>query len=1132
MNTDLPDDLHQRLMAVAVRVANLETVSAAEQLLLRTHLDRILPLRPAQTGFPERRAGDTGENNTLRRTNWFNGRYLTAGALSQQDVYFHHRSLLNAQALMPGIAWGLGIERDRTTRITQGEGKALKPSMERFILRRGLAFDGIGQPILVSQDYKFTLAELIGVSPKTPRQVVVGGQREFMPCVCLAPDPRGASGGSPALSDGPYLLVIEAGEEALDRAKASRDLCGGRLTAQCEADAWQGSFGLSLVRFPVDVTLPTTIPLGYEWRLRGMLSAYYFDVFEHPLWSRWDYPFPVDGSFSRDSGPGRHGGTAIPLAMVYLENDSLVFIDSWIPRRVICATPGEDWHRTRFGAPPRAAAWARLHQFQAMLQESLKDQPMPGDRNYGRVPRLAIATGVGQETPAAQAVPVDLYSRGFLHIPPIGFLPLEPRMLKAEDRIVRESSQVCIDFSVIQGGVWPPDFDVNGASFSLGYQANTRLANHPQGPVGLVLVEGHTCIITLPSLADSISLKVYPGSAGSDGSMIDISLYRNPVGQADQELRYILQAGDSKPIDYHGRDDESYKYIKIAVLGEVLVESFCYTPRVSRPQGNTLTFTRSSLVGEALRQGKAYFESTNVFVYGVAALHDDDILEDLHNVIDKDPIQLDDARSELTGAELGVTDGRTTGGLGMAEGQFEFARVETPVRVVENQAELPEYPRSSLRVKKPGSGGILVLSNGRLRVSDFLSRLGTFLHREGLEIEGLVNRHTEVVKLIVPLQSLSRRHPLLGDFSKDAVTQSKAWGGQGELSPASLAGLLKQRGIHLFPRPFVVYVKQRLILLDLAFEAVEIMEVLVRTGSLPEGVKDITVAEFVIRLAGLQEEERERVRYVIGRPVVQSILVPIVAAEIPDLARGNRPLLFLDEVQKASVALSSTIPDPGERMQRAIEQVLDGWATEIPDMQVLQLLAAVQSPEKTTDLVRRLGALPSPHHGPTVREGLNLTPPSSFKTESSRRLYANVFRALEERLLRDVIRELPADGLAASLTVGDLLSRSPQDAEQLVGGAHNVEVVRDAFRLDREQALTAAKGVADGVPQELLTRVQTIVDSGVEPSEAIERVKQEENAKSQRNEQLLAKIGHTATLLRLGGNRLEVLRGLRRQPGG
>ena len=62
---------------------------------------------------------------------------------------------------------------------------------------------------------------------------VVGGGREFTPCVCLAPDPGGPSGGSAALPSGPYLLEIEAGElpvgELVDRVGLSQSALSQHL---------------------------------------------------------------------------------------------------------------------------------------------------------------------------------------------------------------------------------------------------------------------------------------------------------------------------------------------------------------------------------------------------------------------------------------------------------------------------------------------------------------------------------------------------------------------------------------------------------------------------------------------------------------------------------------------------------------------------------------------------------------------------------------------------------------------------------------------------------------------------------------------------------------------------------------
>ncbi|MFM7547401.1 MAG: hypothetical protein ACKO8I_00710, partial [Cyanobacteriota bacterium] len=714
----------------------------------------------------------------LRRTNWFNGRYLTAEALSRQDVYFDHRSRLNAHALMPGIAWGLGIEGTGLNQLRGRQRRGGFAANAPLTLRRGLAFDGVGRPILVSQDFRFTLADLIGVSLKTPRRVV-GGGREFTPCVCLAPDPGGPSGGSAALPSGPYLLVIEAGEVPEGKAKVTGDVCGGRRSAPCEADGWQGSFGLSLVRFPVDAPLLNNMDV---WALRGTLSAYYFDVFEHPLWKRWDPEFPVDGSFRRDSGPGRHEGMAIPLAMVHLgEDGTALYLDSWIPRRLITATPGEDWHRVRFGAPPRAAAWARIHQFQTMLQESLKQEPM--------------AAGTSAKT--------NLFNRGFRHIPPVGFLPVVPKAPKVGDPSNGQSIEACTNFGDMKQTVSAPNpFPGFKASFdvSRSTEAKNQIAVRDGYPGSGTLVLNpnlEPCIITLENAAEEVSIVL--GTVG-DGQSKPGTLVE-ALGKTDVNgIRPLLRAEEVPALNEFSTITLRASGIEQVVVKyryQTYISKFCYAYN-DKSQYQFRLPLRTILVREALRQAEAYFTGTNVVPYGVVALHDDDILEDLHNVIDKDPLQLEELR-------------------GVGNDQDVWRNWPKP------------NASSSERLEAVGLMGLLLASQGAIGVYRFLLLLGGLLRSQGMEIDALVNRRTEVVKLVVPLQGLSRQHPLLGALPEDAVRQGQRWGltGPADLSAASLTGLQRERDIDVAPRLFVVYVKQRLVLLDLVFQLLELLEKIV-----------------------------------------------------------------------------------------------------------------------------------------------------------------------------------------------------------------------------------------------------------------------------------------------------------------
>ena len=1118
-----------RYFSTAARLANNERISTVEERWLRGYLDRYAPPQVAEPGFPQQGVGDARDRNNLRRTNWFNGRYLTAEALSRQDVYFDHRARLNAQALMPGIAWGLGIEGAGLNRLSGRERRGGLPAGAPLTLRRGLAFDGVGRPILVSQDFSFTLADLIGVSLKTPRRVV-GGQREFMPCVCLAPDPGGPSSGSAALPSGPYLLVIEAGEVPEGKARVTGDVCGGRRSATCEADLWQGSFGLSLVRFPVDAPLLNDIP--DVWALRGTLSAYYFDVFEHPLWKRWDPAFPIDGSFGRGSGPGRHEGMAIPLALVHLgEDGSALYLDSWIPRRVIAATPGEDWHRTRFGAPPRAAVWARIHQFQTMLQESLAQ--IQGD-------------------PAVfwqRIRPANLHRRGFRHIPPIGFLPVIPRPDKGDEQPARRLVPACTRFGeMMQNREALNPFPGEKASFRV-VQRNQNQIVRLDGVQGLSLgLDGGDCQIVLEQPAEEVTLILRvsidgntTGGTGTSVRALDSAdpttnhtvLVSENIAEANRLVTVRLQAS-------------GIRSVVIISKYKSLLNSFCYSYYQPIPAEPGLP-PRTLLVREALRQAEAYFAGTNVVPYGVVALHDDDILEDLHNVIDKDPLQL-----ELRSAE-------------------------------NDQDVLRNWPKanasSSERLAAVGLAGLLFASQGAVGVYWFLLMLGGLLRSQGMEIDALVNRRTEVVKLVVPLQGLSRQHPLLGALPEDAVRQAQQWGlsGPAGLSAASLAGLVRERDIDMAPRLFVVYVKQRLVLLDLVFQLLELLQKIVAfvlAASKPAApgfvggiagppanqgsnqrlysntaavqpatnVRAMTAAsasDYQVAYKALSENDRQLISATLQQPVVQQLLLQTMATTAPAFAKADRSQAFLDQVAVREREQPAAISTTGERKARALAEVADAWAAEYPDAQVLQLLAAVQPAEQTLELVKRLGTAPRPVAGPSVADGLDLKPPSRFESNTERVLYAGVRERLEERPIKDLALDLPEGSLpdtalVASLTVGEVLARSPEEAAKLLGGADKLDAVTKAFLGDRQAALEAASGLADGVPAALVAKVETDVAAGKQPDEVLDQLTKEEEAKPEpeRDNTLLRNLANASTLLRVSGNRIDALAALRRQPEG
>jgi len=372
---------------------------------------------PEET-FPSGPTGDLSGSNGLFRANWFNGRFLDADTLKRQERYWDLRLLTEAQVHPTGVSWGLGFQLgDHDWPMPTGEEAVGHGDVKNnrvitcghsITLQPGVAFDGLGRPAIVDQPFKFTIDDLIPRYREKP-QVAVPGGTTFSGCICLQEIEKAGELG-PSLSAGPYLIVIEPSEAPEGEARVYGEVCTEAKLAYCQTSGFRGGFSLKLINFPVDV--PESKDVRSAWDLRGILSAYYFDVFEHSLIKRWDPFFARDDHFCAATGPYRRRPGAVPLAMVYIgPNQNVAFFDRWIPRRTLVATAAASWSAKLLGAPTPAAAFARLHQFQCQLTESLTASPLLGNPSVGNRQ-------------------LNLYERGFRHIPPVGFLPIEPGIYK------------------------------------------------------------------------------------------------------------------------------------------------------------------------------------------------------------------------------------------------------------------------------------------------------------------------------------------------------------------------------------------------------------------------------------------------------------------------------------------------------------------------------------------------------------------------------------------------------------------------------------------------------------------------------------------------------------------------------
>jgi hypothetical protein len=273
-------------------------------------------------------------------------------------------------------------------------------------LQPGLAFDGYGRPIVVGAAYPFKLRDLIERWVQTPVALSALGGTTFAPCLCVSPG-GGAAGGGSSFPSGPYLLVIAASECPEGQAKVFGTACPSDTSDTCEIDRWRSGFGLSLVQLPDLISAHTP---GDEWARRGLMASWYFDTYDVRQ-DRWRGNFPF-GAFASDvvqaTGNPITSGEAVPLAVVWVDStQGVTFFDTWTARRHLISTHTAYAAHRVIGAPPPAAVQARLHQFQVMLEEVL------AARGLGR--SVTTIGGLGND---------NLFTLGFRSIPPAGFLPM------------------------------------------------------------------------------------------------------------------------------------------------------------------------------------------------------------------------------------------------------------------------------------------------------------------------------------------------------------------------------------------------------------------------------------------------------------------------------------------------------------------------------------------------------------------------------------------------------------------------------------------------------------------------------------------------------------------------------------
>jgi hypothetical protein len=331
----------------------------------------------------------------------------------------------------------------------------------------------------------------------------------------------------------------------------------------------------------------------------------------------------------------------------------------------------------------------------------------------------------------------------------------------------------------------------------------------------------------------------------------------------------------------------------------------------------------------------------------------------------------------------------------------------------------------------------------------------------------------------------------------------------------------------MLPRHFVVYVKQRLVLLDLLFYLLEILQFLLnfmreiqslgKTGSTGNAQSSVSSEQVRIQYLRQPAEKRAMVEAILAEPDVQASIVRAADLSGSGIAVTTRNQAFLDKVQSTESSLANTITDPAERKRVALGQVADSYAAEYPDYQLVQVLAAVQ-PQHTLAVVNKLSVTRSTEPTRSLGDDLVKDGPAVFEADEARTLYVDLKSGLESRKVADYVK-----GSDSQLTVKEVLASTPDEAEKLLGAERYAEF-RKNYQADRAAAITGAEALAKGVPSELAVKVEAGIQAGTPAETVVEKLKTD----TATNSATRPALDQTATLLRITGGQAGFLKLVKR----
>jgi hypothetical protein len=288
----------------------------------------------------------------LTRLNYFDGKFLRADDLQNEQAYLRQLVALSNQAGGAGIVHGLEVA------LAGGD---------QLELSAGLAIDPLGRVLLLPAVQRLGIADLVERSRAAVGATATAatGVGQFAPCeVSVAEAP-------PPLPGRSWYLVLLSQAEAL---------CGEEdVVGMMCADACAGSTNrpyrlegvrLRLAPLALSSPLPSSSAVALSARhLRSQIASAYFADEAAAVGSL------ISGAGLRSDiwcrGAAPFGGSEVALGVLVREGSTTRFVDAWTARRERIAMPPQRYWQQRMAMRPLDVFLAQVLQFQCQLRDVL-----------------------------------------------------------------------------------------------------------------------------------------------------------------------------------------------------------------------------------------------------------------------------------------------------------------------------------------------------------------------------------------------------------------------------------------------------------------------------------------------------------------------------------------------------------------------------------------------------------------------------------------------------------------------------------------------------------------------------------------------------------------------------------------